>query len=84
MTFDEVTSLFVLIMAAVLLGWRYRPRAFFGRLGATIVHLAGQFTYRHYVTSEVDGTPANADTKAVHVPVPVLIPAPVPTLQRST
>lgn len=67
MTFDEVASIFVLIMAAVLLGWRYRPRAFFGRLWATIIQVAYQFSY---VAQPEESTPQKPDTKAVHVPVP--------------
>jgi hypothetical protein len=45
MTFDEVTSILVLVVTAVLLGWRYRPRAFFGRLWATTTHLVRLFLY---------------------------------------
>lgn len=59
MTFDEVASIFVLVMAAILLGWRYRPRAFFGRLWATIVEIARLFTYV---------TPEQEETRAAPIP----------------
>jgi hypothetical protein len=65
MTFDEAASVFVLVMAAALLGWRYRPRVFFGRLGATIKHLM-----RLFIMSPVGrNSPRATDTEAVHVPV---------------
>jgi hypothetical protein len=66
MTFDEAASVFVLVMAAVLLGWRYRPRVFFGRLAATIRHVARLFI----MSRSTEGRPRAADTDAVHVPVP--------------
>jgi hypothetical protein len=65
MTFDEAASVFVLVMAAVLLGWRYRPRVFFGRLGATIEHLT-----RLFIMSPVGrDTPRASDMEAVSIPV---------------
>jgi hypothetical protein len=66
MTFDEAASVFVLAMAALLLGWRYRPRLSFGRLGATIRHVARLFIMSRPHKEE----PVSSDTSAVHVPVP--------------
>jgi hypothetical protein len=66
MTFDEAASVFVLVMAALLLGWRYRPRVFLGRLGATIRHVARLFI----MSRPMQERPHASDTDAVHVPVP--------------
>ena len=64
MTFDEAASVFVLVMAAVLLGWRYRPRVFFGRLAATIEHLM-----RLFIMSPVGrDTPRATDMEAHNTP----------------
>jgi hypothetical protein len=65
MTFDEAASVFVLVMAAALLGWRYRPRVFFGRLGATIRHLMRLFV----MSPGGRDTPRATDTEAVSIPV---------------
>lgn len=65
MTFDEAASIFVLVMSALLLGWRYRPRVFFGRLLATIRHVAGFFV----MSRPTEDAPSETDTEAVHVPV---------------
>src|SRR5690349_18450587 len=65
MTFDEATSVFVLVMAAALLGWRYRPRVFLGRLGATIRALASLFI----MVSPPRDAPEFADMDAVYIPV---------------
>jgi hypothetical protein len=65
MTFDEAASVFVLVMSALLLGWRYRPRVFFGRLGATIRALLSLFI----MSRSEEETRRAPDMDAVCIPV---------------